>query len=105
MSPRPPTSPALPASVRRAVFSLAGDLHFRRNRKDISMHFQKVAVKIICSISILGLFPPSPVLGWGVRGHHEINSAAVRALPPGELDFLKAQESWIIYLSIIPDTY
>src|SRR5262249_49693820 len=44
-------------------------------------------------------------LGWGARGHHEIKAAAVRALPAGELDFLKAQEPWIVYLSTIPDTY
>jgi hypothetical protein len=60
--------------------------------------------KLIYAISAL-LLAPSFCLGWGARGHREINSAAVRALPAGELDFLKAQESWIVYLSTIPDTY
>jgi len=60
--------------------------------------------KLIYAISAL-LLAPSFCLGWGARGHREINAAAIRALPAGELDFLKAQESWIIYLSTIPDTY
>lgn len=48
---------------------------------------------------------PINIFAWGARGHHEINTAAIRTLPPGELDFLKPQEPWIVYLGIIPDTY
>ena len=60
--------------------------------------------KLVYAISAL-LIAPSICMGWGARGHHEINAAAIRALPAGELDFLKAQEPWIVYLSVIPDTY
>jgi hypothetical protein len=60
--------------------------------------------KLIYALSAI-LLVPSFCFGWGVRGHHEINAAAFRALPAGEFDFLKAQEPWIIYLSTIPDTY
>lgn len=65
---------------------------------------KKHSRKLIHAISAL-LLAPSSCLGWEARGHREINAAAVRALPAGELDFLKAQESWIIYLSTIPETY
>lgn len=43
--------------------------------------------------------------GWGVRGHHTINRAAVRALPEDGPVFLKAHEDWIAYLSVIPDSW
>lgn len=43
--------------------------------------------------------------GWGVRGHHSINRAAVRALPEDGPVFLRAHEEWIVYLSTIPDTW
>ncbi len=54
---------------------------------------------------ILVMLMPVLSFGWGARGHREINAAAVRTLPAGELDFLKSHEPWIMYLSIIPDTY
>lgn len=43
--------------------------------------------------------------GWGVRGHHTVNRAAVRTLPADGPAFLKAHEEWIVYLSTIPDTW
>jgi Zinc dependent phospholipase C len=73
-------------------------------RSFIFFYMKNHSWKLIFAISAL-LLAPSFSLGWGVRGHNEINRAAIRALPAGELDFLKAQEPWIVYLSIIPDTY
>ncbi|MEZ5356780.1 MAG: hypothetical protein R2762_29435, partial [Bryobacteraceae bacterium] len=48
----------------------------------------------------------APVLdAWGLRGHSNINRAAVRTLPADGPLFLQAHEDWIAYLSIIPDTW
>jgi len=43
--------------------------------------------------------------GWGERGHYTINRAAVRAIPDDGPAFLRAHEDWIVYLSIIPDSW
>ncbi len=48
----------------------------------------------------------APILSaWGLRGHSNINRAAVRALPADGPAFLQAHEDWIAYLSIVPDTW
>ena len=47
----------------------------------------------------------TPALGWGVRGHTELNRAAIETLEGPDLQFLLGHKEWIAYLSIIPDTY
>ena len=42
---------------------------------------------------------------WGARGHHEMNRAVVEAFADTELQFLLAQQDWIVYLGPIPDSY
>ncbi len=54
---------------------------------------------------ICALLAASSAFGWGVRGHHEMNRAAVEGLENPELQFLLAQKEWIVYLGPIPDSY
>jgi hypothetical protein len=42
---------------------------------------------------------------WGQRAHDAINRVAVRAITAEGPVFLQAQEDWIVYLAIIPDTW
>jgi hypothetical protein len=42
---------------------------------------------------------------WGPRAHTWINRVAVQTLPADGPVFLKAQEDWIAYLSVIPDAW
>lgn len=51
----------------------------------------------LCSVALLP--------AWGPRAHREVNAAAIDALDHPELAFLRQQRDWIVYLSIIPDSY
>ncbi len=53
----------------------------------------------------LVLASTSTAWAWGERGHYTINRAAVRAIPDDGPAFLRAHEDWIVYLSIIPDSW
>ena len=55
--------------------------------------------------SICLLLAASSAFGWGPRGHHEMNRAAVEGLDNPEMRFLLAQKEWIVYLGPIPDSY
>ncbi len=45
------------------------------------------------------------VSAWGVRGHQEINRAAMRGMPADSARFLKAHEDYIVALGPVPDSW
>ncbi|MFN7919684.1 MAG: hypothetical protein U0Q16_06285 [Bryobacteraceae bacterium] len=42
---------------------------------------------------------------WGVRGHRELNRAAIETLEEPGLQFLLGHKEYVAYLSIVPDSY
>jgi hypothetical protein len=63
--------------------------------------------RITFALTIVALTLLSSVSGtaWGVRAHTWINRVAVRSIPADGPAFLKTQEDWIAYLSVIPDAW
>jgi hypothetical protein len=55
---------------------------------------------LLCTLLTAGC-----ALAWGVRGHHEINRAAIESLDPAEQQLLLAQKDYIVYMAPIPDSY
>jgi hypothetical protein len=43
--------------------------------------------------------------GWGVRGHREINRAAIRGIGDDGPVFLRAHEAYIVFLAPVPDNW